>query len=474
MILSIATTYQPATDLGYLLAKNPARCHAKDTTFGSVTLFFSEAGESRAVANIVLSVDPVRLVRGAGATEDQYVNDAPYALSSLMSVGLREILSTALSGRSKERQELAETPIPLEIELPVLPIRGRFRENRQTLLADLFTPLGWEVTSEPIPLDSQFPEWGASAYVRARLKGVLKLQDALRQLYVLLPVLDDAKHYWIDRAEVEKLMRAAGEWLPNHPLKALITRRYLRKPDFVRDALARLIAEETEKAPEAEVEETAEDPAVVDSDAPADAEENQPAEKSGHLHKLRLQTVAERIASLGAKSVLDLGCGEGKLLRLLAADPRISRIVGLDVSYVLVTRLESRLNRSFAHISKKASVIHGSLTYRDSRLLGFDAAALVEVIEHLDLGRLDSLENNVFGYAKPTSVLVTTPNRDYNVKYGLEGFRHDDHRFEWTRAQFNDWCARVSEKFGYLFEIEPLGPVDEALGAPSQMAVFRR
>jgi len=177
--------------------------------------------------------------------------------------------------------------------------------------------------------------------------------------------------------------------------------------------------------------------------------------------------------------VLDLGCGEGKLLRLLALEKQFKRIVGMDVSIRSLEIAADKLNlkRLPEREKDRFELFQGSLTYRDSRLEGYDAAALVEVIEHVDPGRLAALERSVFGFARPRTVIITTPRADYNAKYEslADGaFRHSDHRFEWTEAEFVAWCAGVGERFGYSFETEAVGETDAAFGAPSQMAVFTR
>jgi 3' terminal RNA ribose 2'-O-methyltransferase Hen1 len=181
----------------------------------------------------------------------------------------------------------------------------------------------------------------------------------------------------------------------------------------------------------------------------------------------------------GARSVLDLGCGEGKLLRELLADRRFERIVGMDVSIrsLEIARKRLKLDRLPERQAARLTLIHGSLIYRDKRLSGFDAAAVVEVIEHLDPPRLSALERTVFEFARPRTVVLTTPNREYNVRWEAlpaDQFRHTDHRFEWTRREFQEWAGRIAERFGYSVRFLPVGPEDEAVGAPTQMGVFER
>ena len=227
MFLTITSTASPATDLGYLLHKHPGRVQAFDTAAGPASVFYPEAGDERCTVALLLEVDPVGLVRSVKGRSDafslgQYVNDRPYAASSLLAVALGKVFRTAMSGRCDARPELVGLELPLEIHVPALPCRGGAR-----LAGQLFGPLGWEVRAEPVPLDPELPGWGDSRYVDLRLTGRVRLADALNHLYVLLPVLDDAKHYWVGPDEVDKLVRAGGGWLAAHPDRELISRRYL-------------------------------------------------------------------------------------------------------------------------------------------------------------------------------------------------------------------------------------------------------
>jgi 3' terminal RNA ribose 2'-O-methyltransferase Hen1 len=454
MLLTLTTTHRPATDLGYLLHKNPGRAHQADLAFGRATVVFPERSEERCTAALVIEVDPVGLVRGPGRA-DQYVNDRPYVASSYLCVALKGLFSTAMSGRSKDRPDLAQTPIPLEAALPCVPCRGGER-----LLRLLFEPLGYEVEARRLPLDDRFPEWGESALFELKLRATVTLQSLLNHLYVLIPVLDRDKHYWLDRTEVDKLLRAGAGWLADHPAQEAIVRGYLeRSAHLTRDALARLNSEEGEPD--------------------ADDESSQPvSEPKERLHDQRLAVAEDALAASGATRVLDLGCGDGKLLARLIRNKQFKEIVGMDVSLAWLERAERRLklDRLPPSQAERIKLIHGSLVYRDRRLEGFDAAAIVEVVEHLDPERLAAFERSVFEFSRPVTVVLTTPNREHNAVYRMEegAMRHTDHRFEWDRAEFRAWCERVAGAHDYEFEIRPVGPEDEEHGAPSQMAVFRR
>ncbi|MGW5313719.1 3' terminal RNA ribose 2'-O-methyltransferase Hen1 [Nocardia thailandica] len=464
MLLTISTTHSPATDLGYLLVKHPGRVQSFATTGGTAHVFYPEADERRCTAALLLEIDPVELARGAkghqGFALGRYVNDRPYVASSLLAVALGKVFRSALNGTSRERAALADTAIPLELALPAVPCRGG-----AAIAERLFAPLGWTVTAAPLPLDPAFPEWGDSPFVRLTLRGNLRLATALNHLYVLLPVLDDTKHYWVAADEVDKLLRAGDGWLSAHPERDLITRRYLAgRHSLARAALDRLrAADDRTAAPAESAEEIA--------DRVADAERRTP------LVRLRHAAVLAALAESGATRVLDLGCGPGSLLLALHADPRYTEIVGADVSGAALAVAERRLRLDRMPDRQRARIrlIQSALTYRDARLRGFGAAVLMEVIEHVDEARLPALERAVFADAAPDAVVVTTPNVEYNVRYeSLDGHRHDDHRFEWTRAEFAAWSARVAGTHGYTVEIRPVGDLDPDTGAPTQLAFFRK
>ena len=453
MLLTITTTHQPATDLGYLLHKNPARAQPPtQLSFGQVHVFYSEVSAQRCSAHLLLDVDPVGLVRGRGQLE-QYVNDRPYAASSFLSVSLARVLREALTGRSRERPELAVTPISLEFQIACVPSRGGAK-----LLRGLFEPLGYSVDAQSFELDERFPAWGDSPYFNLTLRITATLSSALTHLYVLIPVLDDDKHYWVGEDEVQKLLRFGGGWLETHPLREEIAARYLKhRRTLTRSLLAQL---------------------EPDLESVDDAAEELPAsEPAQSLHQQRLETVLGELRISGAKRVLDLGCGEGKLLRLLMADKQFEQITGMDVSHRALELAAKRLKLAELPEARRARVtlLQGSLTYRDMRLEGFDAAALVEVIEHLELYRLTALERTVFEFMRPRMVIVTTPNADYNAKWqtlAAGAMRHNDHRFEWSRAEFADWTKRVAASFGYTVRLSGIGLEDALVGAASQMAVF--
>lgn len=402
MLLTIRTTRRPATDLGFLLHKHPDHVHTRDFPFGSATVFYPEAREDACTAALALDVDPVGIVRGRAGNglEDQYVNDRPYVASSLLSVVLARWFGAALSGRCERRPDLPGTPLPLEARIAALPCRGG-----EALLRRLFEPLGYEIEGVQHPLDEQMPLLGPSRIFTVTLRAERRLSDLLTHLYVLIPVLDDRRHYWVGEDEIEKLLRRGEGWLDAHPARDEIVRRYLvHKRGLVRTAIARLTAEEE-----------------PDEEAAAARKDEQEAslERRISLNEMRLDAVFGALKATGASRVLDLGCGGGALLRRLLADPQFTEIAGMDVALRVLERAEARLKLDRLAPAQRARIrlLHGSLMYRDTRLRGFEAAAVMEVIEHLDPPRLRAFERVLFEFAAPGTVILTTPNVEYNVKW---------------------------------------------------------
>jgi 3' terminal RNA ribose 2'-O-methyltransferase Hen1 len=466
MLMTITSTAMPATDLGFVLHKNPDRLHEVQLSFGTARVCYPEATEQRCTAAIMVDIDPVALVRNNSRTGavglDHYVNDRPYAASSFLSVALTKLFGTAMTGRSKERPELADSTLPLEVHLPVLPCRGGI-----TMLRSLFEPLGYVVNATPIELDDTMPEWGTSRYVNVTFTIEARVHDVLEHLFVLLPVLDDDKHYWVTRDEVDKLLRRGGAWLATHPARELITRRYLRHDAVLtRSALAQLMAaDHSPDNPDAAQETNNEAEAAL--------------EKPVRLNDLRMDAVVDALRDNGAQRIGDLGCGEGTLIRRLLSEAWVDRVVGIDVSWRSLEVAARRLHLDDMAPRQRARVDlwQGALTYRDSRLREFDALALIEVIEHIDQPRLGALEDALFSHARPKLVIVTTPNVEYNELFETmpqDRLRHQDHRFEWTRSQFETWSAAVADRNDYRVTFSGIGAFDVERGCPTQMAVFVR
>ena len=495
MLLTITTTHRPATDLGYLLHKHPARVQTFELAFGAAHVFYPEATAERCTAALLLDIDPVSLVRRhrrvGGGLLAQYVNDRPYVASSFLSVAIAQVFGTALGGRSAHRPELVGRELPLTATVAALPCR-----RGEEMVQRLFEPLGYRVALEHPEAARAEGDPEGGPYRNLRLVGAKRVAELLTHLYVLIPVLDEEKHYWVGSDEVDKLLRRGAGWLAGHPQRELIAQRYLRRQrTLAREALLRLSEGDEEGngvdqpaavqgTPAADGASTSPAAARVEGSGPAGgpsapraAATEELRERSARLHELRIEAVAQILERSGAVRVLDLGCGEGRLLLRLLRNRQFREITGVDVSARALEIAAQRLERgSLADTARqRVTLLHGALTYRDKRLAGYDAAAVVEVIEHLDAARLAAFERVLFAAARPATVVITTPNREYNANFPTlapGALRHPDHCFEWTRAQFAHWAERVAAAHGYRVAIESIGPVDPERGAPTQMGIL--
>ena len=478
MLLTIMAEGENAAALSFLLHKHPDTLQQVELSVGAAYIFYPEYGTEKVTAALLLDIDPIGMVRNAKnfAGKDfllgQYVNDRPYVASSFMSSAISKAFSSAMNGSCKEHPDYTELPLALTAKMSVLPApRGG-----ELLIKRLFEPLGYTVDAERHLLDTQFSEWGYGKYFTLTLKNTLPLKDLLSHLYVLIPVLDTEKHYFITQNEVEKLLQKGKGWLEQHPEREIIVSRYLiNLKSLVRSAFEVLQAAEDGIIPDTDNE--AEQDELTKIANPTAAHTQLQKVKKERLHDIRLRLVAEKLKQSGAASVIDLGCGDGKLLRLLLKEKQFTRIAGTDVSYSELEKSQDKLhwNEMPEKQRERLSLFQSSLTYRDKRFSGFDAAAVVEVIEHLDPNRLPALEKSLFTYAKPQTIVLTTPNREYNVRYenlSAGKVRHSDHRFEWTRSEFAAWAERVARENNYTVAFFPVGEEEANIGAPSQMAVF--
>lgn len=453
MLLTISTSYQPATDLGYLLHKHPDKLQTFDITGGKAHVFYPVASPKQCKVALLLDIDSLELVRtlktpGNSLMLRHYVNDRPYVNSSFMSSAIAKIFSSALNGKCNAKPTLVNQALPLEATLSVLRVNTHI-----DMIEQVFAPLGYTITVEHHPLETTLPAWGYSQYITLTLKHTLPLQTLLSHLYVLCPVFDNDKHYWVSANDIETLLKKGESWLAAHPENEWITHRYLKN-------ISSLTKVAWEKILRASAKPTTEAPT-----------------KAKSLHQQRLDAVLAVLKGSKAQSVIDLGCGEGRLLKMLLKEPQFKQITGMDVSFGELQKAKNKLYLDDLPLrqKKRIQLIQGSVTYQDKRLAGFDAAALVEVIEHLEPERISAFERVVFEKARPRKVVLTTPNAEYNSKYEFlddDEFRHDDHRFEWTREEFVRWTQHVTQTYAYSVTIHPIGNEDAEVGAPSQMAVF--
>ena len=462
MLLTITYEGEHTQELGYLLHKNPERAQQFELSYGKAYVFYPEVSDTRTTAALLLDIDPLDLARGKVGSKDgglfDYVNDRPYASTSFMSTAIVRIFGTAMNGRCDKRQELADTPLKLTATLSSL------KDNGDTELAkEMFGPLGYEVKTQRTKLDDSFPEWGISPYIDLTISGTVKLSELLNHIYVLIPVFDKQKHYYISEDEIQKLLDHGEGWLADHPYKEKITRRYFTaRKSYARKALDILLSDD-----------------MIETESAEEAENTEEKEECTPLNTQRMETVKNAVLASGASSVIDLGCGECRLTSLLLNEQQIKKVTACDVSVAELEKAAQRLHldRMQPYRRNKLTLIQASLTYRDKRFEGYDCACVIEVIEHIEPMRIPAFERAVFEFAAPRTVILTTPNREYNANYEHmqeNTLRHGDHRFEWTREEFRAWTEHICEKFGYTCKISGIGDADENLGSPTQMGVFTK
>ncbi|MDE6425110.1 MAG: 3' terminal RNA ribose 2'-O-methyltransferase Hen1 [Ruminococcus sp.] len=456
MILTITYTGHDTQDLGYLLHKNPYRPQEFSLNSGMAYVFYPEVSDEKTTMALLLDINPIDLAKGKQGSATgglfDYVNDRPYTASSFLSTAITRIFNTAMNGRCDKKPELADTPIDLTAN--IFSIHGTEEFARK-----IFEPLGYTVKTTKNILDEKFSEWGESPYINLEISGSVKLSDLLNHIYVLIPVFDKQKHYYISEDEIDKLISHGGEWLTDHPAKnEIIYRYFLMKKSYAHRTIDRL----TESEP---VEE-------ITDEEPKD-------EKKISLNSMRLETVKNAVLASGAESVIDLGCGECRLTKILLEQKQIKKVTAIDVSAHELEKAKSRLHYDTMneHRRNKLTLMQASLTYRDKRFSGYDCACVIEVIEHIEPLRLPAFERNVFEFANPATVILTTPNREYNENYEFiqsGQLRHNDHRFEWTREEFKKWADYICKKFGYTVTISGIGEDDGIHGTPTQMGVFKK
>lgn len=467
MILTITYEGEHSQDLGYLLFKHPGKIQSFPLSYGKAWVCYPEVSDQRTTVALILDLNPIELAKGKLGSKDgglfDYVNDRPYVSSSFMSTAIARIFGTAMTGRCDAKQELADSALHLTACVHML------NDNNQKELAqELFEPLGYTVRTERIPLDDRFPDWGESPYCNLTISGNRKLSELLRHLYVLIPVFDRNKHYYVSEDEIDKLISHSEDWLADHPARNKIIYRYFaKKKSYAYQVISRLEEAEIPEIPEnqeiSENQENSENPEI--------------AKKS--LNQQRLERVLQEVLQSGAESVIDLGCGECRLTKMLLEQQQIRHVSACDVSVRELEKAKQRLHydRMPEFRRKKLHLFQASLTYQDDRFQGFDCACVVEVIEHIEKLRIPAFERILFEFAKPRTVILTTPNREYNSNYEFlpDGqLRHEDHRFEWTREEFRAWTAHVCETFHYTCEMAEIGETDPVTGAPTQIGVFHR
>lgn len=397
--------------------------------------------------------------------------------SSLFCSYIRPALGTALNGKPKE-DYLRWVDHPFDMELSFGPVASDLPDR---VVEELFTSLGYAVTLERDELSYTFDLKKKSSIRRIRLHGQVTVQNALRQLFLLIPVLDNYKHYFISEDEIDKIKRYGEGWLENHPLKELIVRRTLRFSELIRKY------ELQEGALSVSVEQAGELNQISDKDInesdegiqDGSAGEVERFESPVRLNELRYRAITEVVTGLPVKRrIVDMGAGEGKLSARLAYISGVESILAVEPSGQSRLRAMER----FAKLEDRSGVIAmpepviGSLYYFDEQMQNQDVMILCEVIEHIEAYRLNGIMDTIMNDYRPDVLLVTTPNKEYNEVYAMEqeSFRHHDHRFEWTRAELAERCEEWALQGNYTFEIRGIGDYAEEYGQPTQLVIFER
>ena len=454
VLLLLTTTRRPATDLGRLLALESGEVHEFAVPGGIATLHLPEVSAHRCTAAVFLEWHH----RGSDLGDDQAGagGRAPvpaHVTSDMLADAVSLVFRNALAGASGHRYpHLLRAALPLEIVIPQFPCQAGVH-----LAERLFGPLGWRVLVDPVLLDARHPEWGDTGHSALTLRGTISLADAVTHLSVLLPVLVNGnKGRLAPEGRIGRLLRPYCDWLTRHPERQLIMGSYQKRRGA---SLVRT----TDASPKAVEMAHAVRPTVV---------------REG-LAVERLEAVLAALARTSAERVIDLGCGTGVLLARIAQDSRYTEVVGVDDAAQALELARRRLQLELLPERQRSRIklLQLSILRRDNRLIGFDAAILMEVIEHFDPFRLPALVINIFGHARPGTVIVTTPNLEHTLRYPgptRSGLRHDDHRFEWSRQEFAAWVADASQRYGYVGRIQGVGTCDPQVGHPTQLAVFTR
>lgn len=474
MFLSIAVSGEHAPDLGFVLYKHPGRAFEKSTSKGRITGGFTENRDDFAEFILVVEVDPVERVRGVNWERGiaSYVEPMPFLAASHMSQALSQALGSAMNGVLGSKDPVIDARVkaagvkPWPLSIKVGPVRCS-----PYMIETLFSELDWSVEIESHNLDvpgvSEEDDRPLHVFT---LKGEATVSDALSQLYVLLPVLDPSRHYFYDESEARKLFDKGGEWLKGHSSRDLIISRYLSKSKELREYARQLFGNFQEKK---DLEELISETEEMMRDW-EDPDDNSP-------HRQRHNRIVADVAIWNARKVIDLGCGEGRLLERLVRIAPDMRVVGIEPSAREIERARKKLsNNPGKNVDPRVEFVHGSAMYGDERFKGFDVAVLSEVIEHVDEDRLSILARSVFGTMAPRRVIITTPNGDYNKVFGFAPgeFRHADHRFEWTLAECRAWVNGVTSAYPYDAEISPVGgrnaDAEESNGEVSHYIVFTK
>ncbi|MFJ7684675.1 3' terminal RNA ribose 2'-O-methyltransferase Hen1 [Peribacillus butanolivorans] len=445
MQLTIQASGDNVQAISYLLSKNPRNLYERNHKGHLVRLFYSKFTETELEATIFVTPDPIELVKGNSNSYDitHYINDREFAVSSIFCSLIRSALGTALNGQPKEEHtEWVNHPFSFQFEFG--PVVSSLSDNQ---LKDLFEPIGYEVMITRPEIEYSFQIKDKSSARSISLKGMKTLQEGLRHLFVLIPVIDNYKHYYIDEKEIEKLERYGDGWLKDHPMRDYIYRQSLRFKEVY---------------------------SIVENRKPEEKKEEK--ENKVRLNDLRYEKIVDTVSQMNPRSIVDFGSGEGKLSVRLGFVEGVKEILAVEPSQTAAIKALGR----FEKVKNKEKFVvpetlWGSLFYYDERLKNKDVIILCEVIEHIDEYRLPKVLDTILHDYQPNALIITTPNHEYNEVYDMEDvLRHNDHRFEWTRAEFRQWCTERNHRDIYSLKFEGIGEEHDTYGYPTQMVVFER
>ncbi|WP_427137686.1 3' terminal RNA ribose 2'-O-methyltransferase Hen1 [Psychrobacillus psychrodurans] len=443
MQLTIRATGENVEVITYLLAKNPNNIYERNHKGHYIRMFYNVVTETELELTIFLTPDPLVLVNNSSNAYDitHYINDREFAVSSIFISLIRSALGTALNGQPKEEYiKWVDHRFPFVFSFGPVATELSEQDTR-----NLFEPLGYDVDIEYAETDYSFRLKEKSSACYITLSGHTSLQKGLQQLFLLIPVLDNYKHYFIDESEIEMLKRYGEGWLEDHPQKEFIIRKALRFKEIY-----------------------------------SQLEEQDNSDKQIHpirLNELRYEKIVDLVKKLPMKNtIVDFGSGEGKLSAQLGFVEGVQEIFAVEPSETARSKAQKRFEKLK---DKKGFVepimIWGSLFYFDERLKNKDVIILCEVIEHIDEERLPKAMDLILEQYYPSSIIITTPNKEYNHVYEMtESLRHNDHRFEWSREEFKEWCLRMNHSERYVLTFEGIGNEDETYGFPTQMCTFTR
>ena len=454
MQLSIKAMGEEAKFLSFLLAKNPQNLYDRNEKEAQVRMTYTTFEDNEVEAVLFVTPDPVELVKNSPATYDitQYINDREFVVSSLFVSYIRSALGTALNGKPKEAY-LKWVDHPFNLTIGFGPVASDLPD---AVIISLFEALGFKTEIEREKIEYAFDLKARSSARFITIQGKATLQNTLRQIFILIPVLDNYKHYYIDEKEIEKLQRFGEGWLENHPQKELIIKRSLRFRELIEQVYPVNI---DRKQAQLDLDHPDEPQAVV------------------RLNELRYQKIIDLVMSLDTReTIVDYGAGEGKLSVRLGSIPGVKEILAVEPTAKEQLRAIERFQKAGRNEDfVTPAPLWGSLFYYDNRMKGKDVFILCEVIEHIEEYRLAAAMDTIFGHYQPKVIIITTPNSEYNEVYQMEEtIRHKDHRFEWTTAQFQDWCALWQSKYQYSVEHIGIGEEVQGYGQPTQLAIFRR